>query len=229
MEFFSSAREEQSTTITEVAVSKLFGRYDYALEFDPRLAILYGDNGTGKTTILRMIHNLLSPGPGRGHKTAVASIPFHEFRINFSNGATIHARREGASVGTFELRLYLPDGSNRRAPFITNEDAVIPRNGPHSDRQDDLMRDVSRAIALRSYYLSDDRNLDSDFIDEEQHSREFRRRMLRYAREEDVIREIEKPTRYPQVSSAIFRAANWARQQALQGASEGSVSANTIY
>jgi energy-coupling factor transporter ATP-binding protein EcfA2 len=228
MDSFSS-HASQSTAITEVAVSELFGRYSYNLEFDPRLAILYGDNGTGKTTILRMIHNLLSPGPGRGHKTAVANTPFREFTIKSSNGATVHAVREEGGVGSFELFLHATNGQSSRAPFIINDDRVIPRHGAHSEIQDGLIREIARSIPLRSYYLSDDRILDSDFIEEDHSARDIRRHAYRYLEDEELLREMDKSARYPQVSSAISRAANWVRQQALQGASEGSVSVNTIY
>ncbi|MDT0571156.1 AAA family ATPase [Streptomyces sp. DSM 3412] len=190
------------------------------------MAILYGDNGTGKTTILRMIHNLLSPGPGGGHKTAVAKTIFREFSVYFSNGVKVDARRKNPNAGNFELLLTLPKGSTRRAAFIIDEDEAIPNTGPHSDAQDDLIKEISRAIHLRSYYLSDDRILDSDFIDKRRTVREPWRFRFRPSIGEDSIRESDDS---PQVSSAIYRATGWARQQALQGASDGSVSTNTIY
>ena len=48
--------------ISKIEVRKLFGVYDYDLQYnssdftDDNLIILYGDNGTGKSTILRMIN-----------------------------------------------------------------------------------------------------------------------------------------------------------------------------
>ncbi|MGW4723548.1 AAA family ATPase [Streptomyces sp. NPDC004291] len=220
-----------STSITEVMVEGLFDRYNYRLEFEPRLAILYGDNGTGKTTILRMIHNLLSPSQGRGHKTEVANTPFRDFQIHFSNGVIIRARRENAVSGSFDLFLRTPSGNVEKAPYIINDEGIIPRHGPYDDIHDSLARSISRAIRLRSYYLSDDRKLDSDAVQEEEATRVLRRQRqgYRYLIEDEIRDSIEKRERYPQVSSAIYRATNWARQQALQGASEGSVSANTIY
>ncbi|MEU0528066.1 AAA family ATPase [Streptomyces niveus] len=219
---------KQSTSITRVTVEGLFGRYDYALDFNPRLAILYGDNGTGKTTILRMIHNLLSPGAGRGHKTAVANTPFQDFRIEFSNGTTIRASRKKSIAGNFELFLSAPKKPSARAQFIVNDEGYIPSNGPYSDAQDALAASIRDETSLASYYLSDDRTLDSDFIEEEEESRVSIGRRVRYARD-SVIRDMDEPIRNSQVSSAILRTTTWARQQALYGASEGSVSANTIY
>lgn len=218
--------DSQHAAITHVTVQKLFGRYDYALEFDPRLAILYGDNGTGKTTILRMIHHLLSPGPGRGHKTAVAKTIFREFSIGFSNGVAVHAKRDRSDIGTYELFLVSPDSSRQRAAFIVDDDGIIPHLGPQSDAQDELIREIARAVPLRSYYLSDNRILDSDSLENRRPTRDRWLTNFRRSRGDEDVREFED---LPQVSSAIIRANNWARQQALQGASEGSVSANSIY
>ncbi|MEV0957378.1 MULTISPECIES: AAA family ATPase [Streptomyces] len=221
---------EQSTSITKVTVEGLFGRYDYSLDFDPRLAILYGDNGTGKTTVLRMIHHLLSPGPGRGHKTAVARTPFRDFRIEFSNEVVLRAHREKRTVGSFELFLSVPGKPRRRAPFVVNEKGSIPTNGHNADAQGELGAAIRAETSLASHYLSDERDLDSDFSEEDEGDivLDSKRRRRAYL-VETALRDADEPTRRAQVSSAIYRATSWARQQALHGASEGSVSANTIY
>jgi len=72
-------------SISKIFVHKLFGTYDYVLSApdnanEPNsLVILYGDNGTGKTTILKLLFHLLSPETGQGHKTALATIPVSAF------------------------------------------------------------------------------------------------------------------------------------------------------
>ena len=66
--------------ISKIEVRKLFGVYDYDLQYnssdftDDNLIILYGDNGTGKSTILRMINYLLSNKERNGHKSELANI-----------------------------------------------------------------------------------------------------------------------------------------------------------
>ena len=49
-------------SIVSIEVEQLFGRYNYTLskkdthnEVDSSLMILYGDNGSGKTTILKLL------------------------------------------------------------------------------------------------------------------------------------------------------------------------------
>ena len=50
--------------LKRVEIEGLFGRYDYDLPRKPdvlsEVAILYGDNGSGKTTILTLLFHLLS-------------------------------------------------------------------------------------------------------------------------------------------------------------------------
>ncbi|MFD5476523.1 AAA family ATPase [Streptomyces hawaiiensis] len=221
----------KTVAITDVSVTGLFGRYDYELHFDPSLAILYGDNGTGKTTILRMIHDLLSPGPGRGHKTRVARTSFKDFQISFSNKVVLRATREDAEPGNYELFLTGEGRDSLRAPYIVNAEGNIPRRGtPFVESQDAITSAILEAIPLRSYHLSDDRTLDSDFVSEERDAREEMRARRQRLRDLEELEEAQYANnRYPQLGPAMARVAHWARQQALQGASEGSVSANSIY
>ena len=53
---------EDNLKIIGIEVKNLFGTKNYLINFnqDPSVTIIYGLNGTGKTTILRMIHDILS-------------------------------------------------------------------------------------------------------------------------------------------------------------------------
>lgn len=86
--------------ISKIEVRKLFGVYNYDLQYTSsdvaydNLMILYGDNGTGKSTILRMIYYLLSNKERNGHKSELANIAFESFLISFTDGSYIKAFRE---------------------------------------------------------------------------------------------------------------------------------------
>ena len=86
--------------ISRIEVRKLFGVYNYDLQYASNevtfdnLMILYGDNGTGKSTILRMINYLLSNKERNGHKSELANIAFESFLISFTDGSYIKAFRE---------------------------------------------------------------------------------------------------------------------------------------
>lgn len=90
----------ESIYIKKIEVSKLFGVYDYNIDLSHNkgygLSILYGDNGAGKSTILRLIYFLLSSKLQAGHKSNVGNIEFRSFKIEMSNGSEIIADRSKA-------------------------------------------------------------------------------------------------------------------------------------
>ena len=88
--------------IESIKVEKLFGLYDYVLtkskEESDNLIILYGDNGTGKSTILRIIYYLFSTQRNVGHKSQI--------EIKLICGDIVIAERNnenGLLVGSYNL------------------------------------------------------------------------------------------------------------------------------
>lgn len=84
--------------ITNFGVSKLFGEIDYEISLsgisvNPRLLILYGDNGTGKTTILNIIESLISADAEKGLRSKLARIEFERVYVKFSSGLRVEAHR----------------------------------------------------------------------------------------------------------------------------------------
>lgn len=84
--------------IKSIVVEKLFGVYDYTLtipsDTKDNVFILYGDNGTGKSTILRLVYHLLSTEPGCAHKTKLANIAFKSITVIFDNETVVRAERD---------------------------------------------------------------------------------------------------------------------------------------
>jgi len=75
MELVDTEKSEPgSRAISRISVTRLFGQFDYILSSEPttpslshaNILILYGDNGSGKTTILKLLFHLLSPSNNRG-------------------------------------------------------------------------------------------------------------------------------------------------------------------
>ena len=81
--------------ITSIRVRRLFGLYTYELpatgEFS-NAAILYGDNGVGKSTLLRLAFHLLSAANDRGHRTALYDADFDSLEVALASGITLSAR-----------------------------------------------------------------------------------------------------------------------------------------
>lgn len=89
--------------IAKIEVEKLFGVYNYTLDCfsnktEDNLIILYGDNGTGKSTILHLISFLLSNKRRNGHKSQMANIEFKSFKLTFDTGDFILAYRKNSGL-----------------------------------------------------------------------------------------------------------------------------------
>lgn len=66
------------------------------------LIILYGQNGSGKTTVLNLIFHLLSSHPGKAHLTSIAKVPFKSLHVELSDKTVLSAVRE-AGVDKFPI------------------------------------------------------------------------------------------------------------------------------
>jgi len=78
--------------LKQLIVQKLFGKYNHTVTFpirgeenlDPSVVLICGDNGIGKTRLLRMLNGLLDLD-----FSAFREVPFKSVKLTFSNGRTI--------------------------------------------------------------------------------------------------------------------------------------------
>ncbi len=82
--------EKDDLRIIGVKVEDLFNTKNYDIDFneDPNVTIIYGLNGTGKTTILRMIHNILSL-----NFISLEKNNFKSFTLKLKNGSFIEYKK----------------------------------------------------------------------------------------------------------------------------------------
>ena len=154
--------------ITELSVDRLFGRYDYRLHLakeddadPPRMSLLYGDNGSGKTTILELVYHLLSAADGRGHKSYVANVPFQRFSVLLSDQTRVTATRSSDEIiGGFDLELTHSVDNTQSARFDVDRDGDVTAESLSPDAMA-LIASMS-GLDLNIFYLRDDRNLESD-------------------------------------------------------------------
>ena len=235
-----------SPLIAAMSVKDLFGRFSYeipaveALDGMPssRLLILYGDNGSGKTTILRMAYHLLSPAEQRGHRTYLARTPFSEFKIDLSDGDSIVARRHDELVGSYQLEVMRESQKILSIRFEVDEDNRIPRPRTREERRDTLMlASYLRDKRLTPYYLADDRSIYSDDIDDESG---LQRESFNRIRGSQFLasqgqwppsgaRDFVEARRQWELDEALEQVENLFRQRAFSGASTGHRTANAIY
>lgn len=221
--------------IKQIKVEKLFGRYTYEIPREMNdarkledLMILYGDNGSGKTTILKLLYNVLLPVQRRGSKSFIAETVFKRFAIEFESGLVISAeRRKGSLIGSYELRLTDAGEKIRSIELTADEDLVVKIQGPKKQKsyQDFLDKVSEKGIGV--WFLADNRRFESylQSADEEEkmllHSLRMpdaKRRVPRFSGNVDLSLEV-----------AIRRAEEWIKTQALDAANVGAGNVNTTY
>jgi predicted ATPase len=223
--------------ITVVEVEDLFGLYTYRLEekassSNPsRLFILYGDNGSGKTTILKLIFNLLSGADNQGHRTFLARTPFLRLSVLLDDGSLITAQRDsGQLLGAYRIIIQRRRKKILEIPVAVNEDNIVKIDDQDAEKWAQLIAEMS-SFNLALYYLSDDRrtrtSLYSAGYDAPEFSEEYIYesigRQVRRARKKD-----EDPGERV-LNLALRRVEDWFRDQAIRGSSEGEANVNTIY
>lgn len=231
--------------ISRIRVGRLFGTYDYDLcpgsdgcDVD-RVWILYGDNGSGKTTILRTLFHLLAPEDGESHKTAVAGIPFGRFEVEFTSGERVWAERsDDRIIGTFTMGLKLAGKKELRQEFVANEEGVVRKTQPKADLLQSRFLESLGELNVGLFFLSDDRTVrlagrdrrdmpfasPTFFVDEEEVAR---MRMRGPGRR--VSQEVLEHRAKALLVESVRRAEWWIQSQAVHKSSEGESSVNALY
>lgn len=230
MQIISSLTQEGCLplSIVRIEVEKLFGKYTYTLSKqdnnfrESSLLILYGDNGSGKTTILKILFHLLSSAKVKNNLSFLAKTPFQKFSVFLADGTSITAsRRNGELLDSFELKIH----SNNEV-FQENMNF---ENGKIVDSQKfDLFYSHLLNLQISLYFIGDDRNLDSDIIISENIYKYSRYEIISfitpsYTEDKHTI------NRGNSLSKSIQRTESWMREQALKGANQGVENAHSIY
>ena len=222
-------------SVVRIEVERLFGRYTYTLvkkdnnpHIDSSLIILYGDNGSGKTTILKLLFHLLSTGHNRGHRTFLAKTPFAKFSVFLADRTSIIASREnGVLIGSFRLQLL--QGNN----ILFTEDIQAESDNSVKTIQDSLpiyefYKNISQ-LQLSLFLLGDNRVLDSDIFETEDIEEEKKLRRIVLASFGNTLEDKYSINRENALKTSIHRTEEWIREQALRGAKQGAENVHSIY
>ena len=154
--------------IKTIAVEKLFGLYDYNLTIpsivEDNVFIIYGDNGTGKSTLLRLAYHLLTSEPGHFHKTFLANASFKKFFVEFSDGTKVSAERSDENEdfsGDYVIRFSGDDDIECNIPCEWNEEShrfSVSFSSSGSATRKDFRRLLEKLSSINIYYISDNRN-----------------------------------------------------------------------
>jgi energy-coupling factor transporter ATP-binding protein EcfA2 len=127
---------------------------------DNSLIVLYGDNGSGKTTVLNLLYRILSPEDNAGHRTALLKMPFQRVKVLLANGSAVAAWREkGAITGGYGFAVTDSNGRTVSAPVPSDaNDAsqIGPRDAASKAKWDVVIKALQH-IGIRTHYLPDDR------------------------------------------------------------------------
>lgn len=245
--------------ITSIRIEKLFGLYTYSL---PQIngtfsnaAILYGDNGVGKSTILRLAFHLMSAANNRGHRTALFNTDFHKMEVELASGVVLSARfsgTQGQRLLTLEIskngQLLAVWDHHPRAEEEERFDAgdfvvEIGADGQHFVRRrrhkkkgatnDSVPRGNRAYLSVLEqnvpsiFILNAERRLDSDSVSDPSDEMELRRVM--HYEEPKRINELVVRSREIALSQAMNAAGKWVGQKAVLGANQGSMNVHSVY
>ncbi|MBT1866279.1 AAA family ATPase [Enterobacter asburiae] len=88
--------------VKTITIKELFGLYSYTLnsaDITDGTIILYGDNGVGKSTILRLVFDLLSTSDTKGHRTALLRANFKYLEVVLKSNVKLTAERKVSELG----------------------------------------------------------------------------------------------------------------------------------
>ena len=244
--------------ITSIRVEKLFGLYTYRLPEEgvfSNAAILYGDNGVGKSTILRLAFHLLSTANNRSHRTALFNTDFQSLEVELASGIILSANRVNIESQRM-LRLavakkgkvlaewdYHPETKSEN--YLENEEFFLelgpggskrvrmqrtPIKGKESDlipRGNKAYLSVLERHVPTTFILNADRRLDSDAVSDPSDEMELRR-VMRYE-EPKRINQLVVRSREIALSQAMSAAGRWVAQKAVIGTNLGSMNVHSAY
>lgn len=241
--------------ISNIIIKDLFGQYSYNIkeqnkkELDiSKLLILYGDNGCGKTTILRLIFDLFSLGmSNREAFQNISKTKFNSISIVFEDGYSLNVERNTDEyIGTFNLKIkkdnniineFKYTADNHRVLYEDEQQRkVLINHGIKSNEQEKSYMEIIYFLRERNphiYYLTDKRNLLTtartniyfdeidENIDSEFMKREYISNKVRVIKHNNSENDI--------LISTLKQAERWVRDQSIQGSLRGDQDTNYIY
>ena len=232
----SPMQQPSSVAVQRIHVKELFGRYTYSIETygHSHVMILYGENGSGKTTILSLLFHLLSTSRTRGHRTAIGRIPFCVYEVTLKDGSTVYAMRDKPSSGNFTYGVTRADGPILSVEISFDEDGDIIDSSRTTTALDRILSSIENAIGTDIYYIGDDRSVVSDRITKHNRHRDLRRHRSYFVMDPVVTYKRYLPhrggdQRADDLLITLAEATEWARRQVIGATSIGTASANTIY
>ncbi|MEY8759315.1 AAA family ATPase [Chryseobacterium tongliaoense] len=233
-------KKTNNLNVSHIKAEKLFGLYDYTLPREGnidinKLMIIYGDNGSGKTTILKLFFYLLSTRDKSGYKSRIAETKFKKFSVFFQNGFEIGAVREKATSGTYEFYISKNRKKIKSLVLIANsENAIQLESGTKDDFIYQEILTYIKKLNITIFYLSDDRkilnSLLSDGHEQESNTIIYNHSDIIYSREYEktAIKKYLNEKRLG-FEPTIERLIDWVRNKVIYGSRQGETNSQVIF
>jgi len=153
--------------IKRVVIQSLFGHADYVLNFSDGstsdgadINVIYGLNGAGKTTVLQLLYNILTP-EAAGSKSWVSQTPFKRINISFSEEEYIEIEKIRGLTGTYRATCCF-DSKSAKFNIVANEDCAVRDSNP--GQQVDRYREYLSNLNLNLFFMSDRRKYKTNSV-----------------------------------------------------------------
>ncbi len=222
--------------VRRIMVEGLFGEYKYVLETPlnlegsaPRIFLLYGENGSGKTTILNIVFYLLSHLDKEGHKSRVKRYFFKSVVVECADGTSVSATRPKAAEGSYELSVFKNGKLVASTLYGQTYDDLSVREKLIKEAQHDQehtqVLTALESLRLRIIFL--------------RHTRKILTNITRSAKEASVFMRHEHrpvPDNHDDeaiqglnLQSIVFMVNRWTTEQAFRGATRGEEDVNELF
>ena len=229
--------------ISRIEIQKLFRTYSYDLDLpltpnpeSGKLMLLYGNNGSGKTTILNLLYHLLNPEPYGGHRSYVANVPFKIFRVYLVDGVVVTASRtKDYSAGPYNLSIKLPH-YKKAVSWKWGPERKFLKGETADEKKYMEVCTILQELGLSFHYLRDTRRVEGSLSSPRPGFGQYivRGDEAGWVRGDlPLERELPSPDRplSPDrlLDDSVETLIQWFRQRALSATNVGYTSVNTIY
>lgn len=219
-------------------------RVDLFTVSENRLTLLYGNNGTGKTSLLRTLFHALSSAPKRGHRSSLLGTQFQRLDVELIDGSRVsYVRPNGEMSGGFRAEVQVREDEpvewdfklNRQkdteAPTVGSLVSIFePGAGEESSPEQRFLEALS-SLEINPVLLGDSRSVTADVLEDEmvRGRAKVEEMLARRGRGLFDVEEALSAWRIGDVEDALERARAYLSQLVFAGTRAGSQRVDSVY